>query len=141
MGKKLLEGELTPRQMSHRKSNQRAHNRLLADPEKHEERKQKQREYNARYRRDNPERVEDSRLRSLYGISLKEAVDLAEKQGAVCAICLIPFGAGAMKPFVDHNHVTGKVRGIIHSQCNTWLAVIEDEEFRYAAEQYLEETR
>jgi hypothetical protein len=142
MGKLRIPEELmTPRQRSHRKSNQKSHQQLLANPEKHAERKEKQKAYNKKYRKEHPDRVKNQALRYRYGISLDDATAMLEKQSNVCALCFQPFGLGAMKAFVDHNHETGKVRGILHSQCNTGLAVIEDEEFRFAAEAYLEETK
>ena len=142
MGKlRIPEDQMTLRQRSNRRSNQKSHQQLLTNPEKHAERKQKQKAYNRKYRKEHPDRIKTPALQYRYGISLNDAQMMLENQGGDCALCFQPFGLGSMKAFIDHDHETGKVRGIIHSQCNTWLAIIEDEEFRFAAEAYLQETK
>jgi phage-related minor tail protein len=142
MGRRIIPEELmTPRQKRQQKYNRDAHARLKANPEQHQVRNQKQREYNARYRKENPDRVEDSRLRFLYGVSLVEVTALDIKQGGCCALCHLPFGEGALKRFLDHDHKTTRVRGLLHSQCNTYLGILENEKFRQMAEQYLRETQ
>ena len=42
-------------------------------------------------------------------------------------------------PVVDHNHKTGKIIGILHSKCNSDLAVVENngEEWIQKASNYL----
>lgn len=67
---------------------------------------------------------------SKFGISLEDYDRLFEKQGGKCAIC------GAVKPdakhkgvahfCVDHDHVTGKVRGLLCSSCNTGIGKLQD---------------
>ncbi len=98
------------------------------------------REYNRQYKARFPERVEDQRLRSLYGISRADVIALEKKQKGCCALCGIPFGRGALKRFIDHDHITKKVRGLLHSKCNTYLGVIENKTFQKMAERYLERT-
>jgi hypothetical protein len=128
---------LTHRQLKTREYNQRSRQKILADPEKLAERKQKMREYNRQYKLRHPDRIEDGRLRKLYGISRQEMLDLEQKQNSCCAICELPFGTGALKRFIDHDHSSKKVRGLLHSKCNTYLGVIENKEFRTKAENYL----
>ncbi len=62
----------------------------------------------------------------------------------MCAICHKPetmLSAGGGKHTrllaVDHDHRTGRVRGLLCGQCNTWLAGIETLGFLGSAIKYL----
>ena len=121
--------------------NKIARQRIKADPQKDAARKAKMREYNARYRKEHPDVIKNQFFRSHYGISLQDVIALDTAQNHCCALCGLPFGLGALKQFVDHDHVSGKVRGLLHSKCNTYLGVIENYTFRTLAEQYLERTK
>jgi len=80
-----------------------------------------------------------------YGISLEEFKALKEAQGGVCAICKgPPKGRGAKnKDFtVDHDHDTGKVRGLLCGHCNRGIGMFLDDPQRLrAAAAYLEEEK
>jgi hypothetical protein len=52
---------------------------------------------------------------------------LAEEQGGRCAICQLPLS----KPVLDHDHVTGAVRGTLHNGCNALLGKVENNYKRY----------
>jgi hypothetical protein len=67
--------------------------------------------------------VQDSetRLRRLYGMSSAEVRTLVEAQGGMCAVC----GKRPAK-HVDHDHATGRVRGVLCFQCNAALGQVED---------------
>ena len=60
-------------------------------------------------------------LKLRYGISAAEVQSLIEKQGGTCAIC-------RTKPavHVDHDHATGRVRGILCFACNRGLGKVGD---------------
>lgn len=65
----------------------------------------------------------DYRLRKKYGISEKEYHEILIKQRNVCAICGNPeihkdLTGKTQKLSVDHNHQTGKVRGLLCKNCN-----------------------
>ena len=60
-----------------------------------------------------------------YGITLEAYEKLLELQGGACAICREKFTA---TPYVDHCHVTGKVRGLVCRRCNTGLGCFRDDE-------------
>lgn len=60
-----------------------------------------------------------------YKISLTEYRDLLTEQKDKCAGCLEPFGEHT--PRVDHDHQTGKVRGLLHSKCNSTLGFVDDD--------------
>lgn len=68
-------------------------------------------------------------LSKRYGITKKEFDDICSSQKNCCAICGEPlFGQGSKKPCVDHNHVTGEVRGILCFDCNIMIGFAKDRE-------------
>lgn len=80
-----------------------------------------------------------------HGITKDEFLSMLEKQNNACAICSLPFsfeargkGSQSSRPCVDHNHETGKVRGLLCSLCNTGLGSYKDrEDLLFAAIEYL----
>lgn len=76
-------------------------------------------------RQENPLRLRAYELKRNYGITLAEYAALLEKQGGVCATCRSVCSVRA-KLCVDHDHVTGKVRGLLCVKCNTGLGVFGD---------------
>ncbi|MGH2494917.1 MAG: endonuclease VII domain-containing protein [Ktedonobacteraceae bacterium] len=67
------------------------------------------------------------KLRSLYGITEKEYISLYNQQQGLCAICGRPERKSLGKTLcVDHNHFTGKVRGLLCSNCNSGLGHFEE---------------
>lgn len=81
----------------------------------------------------------DSHLVRTYGITLDEYEARVQGQGGMCACC----GRGlGIKPVVDHDHETGKVRGIVCYGCNTGLGKIGDNpDGAHRAEMYMWQTR
>ncbi len=63
-----------------------------------------------------------------YGISAEDADNLLVEQGGVCAICQkVPKQELRIPWHVDHDHETGKVRGILCHSCNTALGNFNDD--------------
>lgn len=61
-----------------------------------------------------------------YGITEKDYQDILKSQDGVCIICgKINYGQRRLE--VDHNHITGKVRGLLCSRCNKVLGVVHEE--------------
>lgn len=62
-------------------------------------------------------------------------------QEGKCAICGCELGSSRYtKPNADHDHKTGKLRGILCSQCNTAIGLMKDSPYRLeSAIRYLEE--
>lgn len=78
-------------------------------------------------------------LRKKYGISSAQYEKLFDEQGRVCAICKGVESKGYGRMHVDHNHSTGKVRGILCQACNVTLGKMQDSpELLRAAANYLE---
>jgi len=66
-------------------------------------------------------------LKSKYGISLKEYDTLLTEHNYCCAICGVHEDqADRGYLCVDHDHVTGKVRGLLCNKCNTGIGLLGD---------------
>lgn len=77
-----------------------------------------------------------------YGLTLDEVIKLWESQEGFCAICrkpiLIETKEKSEKFHVDHDHVTGEVRGLLCLTCNTGIGMLNDSpDLLEAAKQYL----
>lgn len=99
------------------------------------------------WQRDNPEAAarhkRSHHLLLKFGITLDEADALLVEQGGLCAICREEIkDSRGWSPHVDHDHDTGKVRGILCFNCNVGLGAFADspERLRVAAE-YVERHR
>lgn len=79
--------------------------------------------------------VPDTKARSImqrYDISHLEYLDMLNIYSS-CPICLREL----VNPAIDHDHKTGKIRGLICHHCNTALYVIEDKAKLQRAMEYL----
>lgn len=77
-----------------------------------------------------------------YKITGEDFDRMLEEQDGVCAICKNPntkLWETNRGRFVDHDHLTGQVRGILCIRCNTQLGMLEDKVFVEAAMKYLQE--
>lgn len=71
-----------------------------------------------------------------YGLSRDELAALLAQHG-VCAICGTD-AWGFRGPNVDHDHATGRIRGVLCSKCNQALGLLDDNADRLrAAAEYL----
>lgn len=80
-------------------------------------------------------------LRTQYGIDLSEYNRLFQIQGGMCAVCKIHQSQLNKSLCVDHNHQTGKVRGLLCPTCNSQV-IVAVEYYRHlieTAKVYLEE--
>ena len=76
-----------------------------------------------------PVRVRERHLRRKYDISLEEYDQMVALQGGKCALCPATTPGGKHNNehwFVDHDHVTGKVRELLCCDCNLVLGIIKD---------------
>ena len=81
-----------------------------------------------------PEYRRDHILRVRYGLSAGEYDAMLATQGGVCAICKRP--PKQRRLYVDHDHATQIVRGILCAHCNSALAWLE--EWEAQARSYLD---
>lgn len=78
-------------------------------------------------------------IKNKYNLSEIDYNLLLIKQINKCAICDSSFTSLKKNPFVDHCHKTGKVRGLLCTQCNTLLGMAKDEiDLLYKAISYIE---
>lgn len=86
--------------------------------------------YNKAHRQANPDRYREYDLRKSFGIGIAEYNATLESQGGVCAICERPERAvrdgEPLHLAQDHDHTTGKNRGILCGACNKAIGKFED---------------
>lgn len=73
-----------------------------------------------RYKKD-PDKKRDKNLKKLYGISLQDYNLLKESQNNRCKICERHEKEFYHKLAVDHCHKTGRIRGLLCTNCNIGL--------------------
>jgi hypothetical protein len=66
-----------------------------------------------------------SKLRVKYGLTIEGYNALLDKQGGVCAVCGHNVSKRALH--VDHDHGTGKVRGLLCNKCNRGMGLLGDD--------------
>lgn len=68
-----------------------------------------------------------SQLKKLYGLTLEQYNQLFQDQNGKCAICQV-HQTDVKRTFnVDHNHKTGKIRGLLCSLCNSGMGGLQDD--------------
>lgn len=100
-------------------------------------------------RTETPEQNRKWNLKSKFGLSMAEYDEMLKAQNGVCAICAAPETAKSTSTerdkkrlSVDHNHTTGKVRGLLCSMCNSAIGKLKDDpEIIRRAANYIERTR
>ena len=66
-------------------------------------------------------------LRNLYNITKEQYDEMFMKQNGCCAICGIHHTLLTKKLYVDHNHDTGELRGLLCNKCNLGLGIFGDD--------------
>ena len=112
---------MTPEQVASEKARKAAEYAALT-PEQREKRKASER---AAYATEKKVR-RDKKLFKKYGLTAAAFDVLLESQEGRCAICRTPLVAEGCRTHVDHEHVTGKVRGILCGCCNRGIGQLGD---------------
>lgn len=101
-------------------------------------------EYMRKWRKTNPRLAKSNDLKKRFGITLDDYERMMEAQNGVCKICKGPETAidrRSAQPralAVDHCHETGRARGLLCSNCNTALGLLqEDPDLFHEAAKYL----
>lgn len=87
--------------------------------------------YNKKYKKEHPTAWFEWNLLRSYGLTVQQYNEYLLKQKGVCAICgkqETRINPRTHKPYAlstDHDHKTGKVRGLLCYKCNTGLGWIE----------------
>ena len=66
-------------------------------------------------------------LRDRYGLTLKQYNIIFAKQRGACAICKTPAKRYNKPLYVDHNHTTGTIRGLLCPKCNNFMSFIDND--------------
>lgn len=80
------------------------------------------------YVREDPDRANRRRytIQKKYGLTIQEFVDMLDQQDHKCGLCAKPISEiDSRKWAIDHDHSTGKVRGILCYGCNGKLGGYE----------------
>ena len=111
-------------------------------------------EYTKQWREDNQDKVAEYREKSnlrrkekaaennfkmrlaRYGLTIDDFAYLVERSDNCCEICGASFEM--TRDYIDHNHTTGKVRGLLCNRCNMGLSYMEDPNWCALATLYLE---
>lgn len=92
---------------------------------------------NKRYRESHKNEIKNMILRRMYGISLESYESMFRAQNGGCKICGKQ-NLDGKRLYVDHNHTTGTVRGLLCKKCNSGIAYFfEDEGLLNSAIEYL----
>lgn len=86
-----------------------------------------------RWKQANPEKVKASMFKTRYGAPFSVFENLFRKQKGLCAICRkLP------AEHTDHDHASGKIRGLLCRRCNWAIGLMKDSPKRLiAAAKYL----
>ena len=120
-------------------------------PLKKKKKKKSIKEYSAEWYKNNKIKSRRHQLKYKFGITLEEYNRINQSQNGLCAICE---GVNDTRKrgttngenvklvlAVDHNHKTGKVRGLLCTNCNTSLGKFKDNPILLEkAIKYLKET-
>jgi hypothetical protein len=117
-------------------------NYLLNNEKYRKHRKEYMKKYRKTYNINNKEKVKlehrKVKLKKLYGITIEQYDQLLSNQNGCCAICKKSQTQFKRKLHVDHNHITGQVRGLVCVSCNSGIACFErDKLFFDKVKEYL----
>lgn len=96
----------------------------------YERNKEKRKAYNYKWMSNNYEKWQEtqrkSRLKRKFGISVEEYNTVLQKQQGQCGICGVKRTDIKTTFSVDHDHSTGRVRGLLCHECNMGLGKFKD---------------
>jgi hypothetical protein len=104
--------------------NAKAREKRRQDPEKSREVSRKNME---KRRREQPQAVKQTKIRSTYQITDEQYESLLKRAKGKCELCgTILTDDGPSREVIDHNHETGSVRGLLCNNCNMGLGYVAD---------------
>lgn len=101
--------------------------------------KERRKRFHDKHREEENKENRERRLKTVYGITAQDYDDMLKKQGGKC-IC--GKDNGSIRLHIDHDHRTGKIRGLLCYRCNHAIGLAQDnpETFEILA-QYLRDSR
>lgn len=82
-----------------------------------------------RYRENNLQKTKQmsrkNHIKRKFGLSIEEYESILNSQNKVCAVCQEKCHTG-YNLAVDHNHKTGKIRGLLCKNCNTAIGLLKE---------------
>ena len=104
---------------------------LAARKADYHKRKEYMSERARRYRKEHPEKIRDTKLRQTYNVGSDYYNEKLAEQGGVCAGCRqnvqIIWKGKVVAMAIDHDHKTGKNRGVLCMHCNRALGSLRDD--------------
>ena len=82
------------------------------------------RENGFKYREANRKRINLQNRVDRYSISVEDFEAFFQKQNGCCAVCSVPIDKARCR--IDHDHQSGKVRGLLCTSCNTGIGLLKD---------------
>lgn len=103
----------------------------LLDKVRYQKTKERRVEYAREYRRKHPDRTRATNWKGKYGITPEYFYNKLNEQNNKCDICNRDMNDYGKIFCVDHNHKTGKVRGLLCDPCNYGLGFYEKHKEKY----------
>jgi hypothetical protein len=102
-------------------------------------RKEAKSAYNREHYHKNPDRQWATNLRNKYGLTVGQYAAMFEAQEGRCAVCGATASAAHQKRLsVDHDPITGQVRGLLCGACNKAIGLLaHNRDLLSAADRYL----
>ena len=72
------------------------------------------------------EQARKNRLKFKYNLTIEQYQELYKQQNGNCAICKRDLMSFKKNPAIDHDHITGKVRGLLCNNCNSGIGLLKD---------------
>lgn len=88
---------------------------------------EKQKESDRKWRLKNATKMRYDMVRYYYGITPDQYEEVVRRQLGCCAICGAE-NSGKRRLHVDHDHKTGKFRGLLCSRCNSGIGMFRERE-------------
>lgn len=87
----------------------------------------------AKWAKENPEKVKSVRVKIKAALVVRKKAQI-KKQKGLCDLCKKPLPSSLFLCHWDHNHTTGKMRGVLHPYCNYLVGCIENVFYESALE-------
>ncbi len=105
-------------------SQQMSRSKIMSDPDKHTNAVKVLRNYRNTVHGKRVRKRE--RLHKNFGVTLEQYDLMAQQQNKLCAICGIHQSKLTRALAIDHDHHTGKIRGLLCGRCNIGLGYFKD---------------